>query len=145
MTRRLLALVVGAASLLVGVSFEHQAPALVQSAAAKSCPAEMALVGGFCIDRWEVHTVDMKSGKVLSPFYPPEPRTLQFAHDFWVTEKNYVGTERARALPLPPLPAHQKGEFSPRAVSSAGVLPQGYMSYFSAKRACAPVLPVSPS
>src|ERR1700691_87653 len=34
-----------------------------------SCPAEMAAVQGFCIDRWEDTTVDMGSGRPVSPYY----------------------------------------------------------------------------
>lgn len=111
--------------------------ALAPSAAeAATCPSEMARVGRFCIDRWEIHTVNSASGETLSPFYPPEPRLLRFTHAFWGSERYQVGSERARMLPLPLVPEHQKGEFAPRAVSSPSVLPQGYMTYYSAKRAC---------
>ncbi|HSC87823.1 MAG TPA: SUMF1/EgtB/PvdO family nonheme iron enzyme [Polyangiaceae bacterium] len=103
---------------------------------ARRCPAEMAEVDGFCIDRWEVHTVDVATGARLSPHYPPEPKLLAFVHDYWTVEAPRVGSQRARALPLPPLPDVQRGAFSPRAVSAPGELPQGYFTYFSAKRAC---------
>jgi len=96
----------------------------------------MADVGGTCIDRWEVYTVDHKSGAVLSPHYPPEPKLLAFVHDYWMLEAGRVGSERARRFPLPPLPEVQKGAFVPRAVSAPGTTPQGYFSYYSAKSAC---------
>jgi len=96
----------------------------------------MAKIGSYCIDRWEVHAVDVKSGLKLSPFYPPEPRLLRTVHRFWSAEASRTGSERARRLPLPEIPLHQRSKFSARAVSAPGVLPQGYMTYFSAKRAC---------
>jgi len=96
----------------------------------------MARVGSFCIDRWEASVVDHKTGQALSPYYPPEPKLLAFTYDFWRAERLHVGSLRARALDLPPLPEVQKGSFSPRAVSAPGRLPQGYMTYHSAKRAC---------
>jgi len=110
----------------------------VPTAAAKSraCPAEMAQVSGYCIDRWEAHTVDHATGQPLSPFYPPEPRLLETVFQYWSVEAGRVGNERARSFALPPLPDHQRGAFSPRAVSAPGRLPQGYMTYFSAKKSC---------
>ena len=102
-----------------------------------SCPQEMAKVGATCVDRWEVHTVGVQSKKRLSPYYPPEPRLLRKVHDFWATEAGRTGDARARTLPLPLVPLHQRGKFSPRAVSAPGILPQSYMTYYSAKRACA--------
>ena len=40
-------------------------------------------------------------------------------------------------MPLPEPPAWQRNHaFSPRAVSRPGVVPQGYLSYYTAKRAC---------
>ncbi len=105
-------------------------------AKARACPVEMARVSGFCIDRWEAHTVDQKSGQLLSPFYPPEPRLLELVFQYWSVEASRVGNERARHFALPPLPLHQRGAFSARAVSAPGQLPQGYMTYFSAKNAC---------
>ncbi len=118
-----------------GESGESLGPGLPPAQAA-ACPAEMARVGSFCIDRWEVHTVDKTTRKVLSPYYPPEPRLLRFVYSFWSAELFQVGSLRARSLALPPVPAHQKADFSAMAVSAPGVLPQGYMTYYAAKRAC---------
>jgi hypothetical protein len=106
------------------------------SAKSRACPTEMALVAGFCIDRWEVHTVAHDSGQRLSPFYPPEPRLLELVFQYWSVEASRVGSERARHFALPPLPAHQRGAFSARAVSAPDQVPHGYMTYFSAKKAC---------
>lgn len=96
----------------------------------------MAPISNYCIDRWEVHTVDARTGQRLSPFYPPEPRLLRKVYQFWSTEAARTGDERARGLPLPLVPPIQEGEFAPRAVAEPGVLPQGYMTYYSAKSAC---------
>ncbi len=140
---RVLSLCAAFGSASVGLGGRGQPPDVggplplgLPTASAAACPAEMARVGAFCIDRWEIHTVDVATGEPLSPFYPPEPRLLTFAHDFWSAELTQVGPERARVLPLPRVPDHQRGTFAPRAVSSPGTLPQGYMTYYSAKRAC---------
>ncbi len=104
--------------------------------AAASCPSEMARVGNACIDRWEIHAVAHKTNLRLSPFYPPEPLLLAKVYTYWSTEAARTGSERARALALPPVPEHQKTHFQPEARSAPGVLPQGYMTYYSAKKAC---------
>jgi hypothetical protein len=74
----------------------------------------------------------------LSPFYPPEPRLVAGIYQAWVLERSSVGPEAARALPLPELPLIQreKTRYAPRAVSRSGIVPQGYLSYHLAKRAC---------
>jgi len=120
---------------LLGPLFRSR-PALAQDQAA-SCPKEMVAVRGFCIDRWEVSLVDDSSGEGLSPYYPPEPRLLRAARDYWLIARLEVGDESARRMPLPELPARQQGTgFSPRAVSAPGVVPQAYMSQLLARRAC---------
>jgi formylglycine-generating enzyme required for sulfatase activity len=105
--------------------------------ASAACPPEMAKVGGYCIDRFEVTTVDHKTGKALSPFYPPAPVQLRFIHEYWSVEAGRMGDARVRLVPLPPVPeVEQSTSFSPRAVSRAGAVPQGYLSYYSARTAC---------
>ena len=107
------------------------------SGAGARCPVEMARVGGFCIDRWEITTVDRRTGQALSPFYPPVPAQARFIHEYWSVEAGRMGDARARLMPLPPVPAvMQDGQFEPRAVSRAGAVPQGYLSYHSARTAC---------
>jgi formylglycine-generating enzyme required for sulfatase activity len=97
----------------------------------------MVRVRSFCVDRWEVGTEDAATQAELSPYYPPEPRSLAQVHQVWQLERSRVGDAWARAMPLPELPAVQRsGSFSPRAVSRGGKVPQGYLSYFSAKLAC---------
>lgn len=101
------------------------------------CPAEMARVGNYCIDRWEMHTVDATTGEPLSPYYPPEPKLLSFVHEYWMSEQSRMGPERARRFPLPEVPDVQRGEFAPLARSAPDVVPQAYLTYFSARTACA--------
>jgi len=105
--------------------------------APKGCPPEMVRVKSYCVDRWEVTLVDAQSEEALSPYYPPEPRLLAFTYAYWVVARHEVGDEAARALPLPELSALQRGgKYRARAVSRAGVVPQAYLSYLSARKAC---------
>src|SRR6187402_2858712 len=55
------------------------------------CPSEMVLVRSFCIDRWEMSTVDKQSGKPLSPYYPPSQRELGGVFDYWMLERRSFG------------------------------------------------------
>lgn len=103
----------------------------------RRCSAEMVRVHSFCIDRWEIRTVDAASGEALSPFYPPSPKLAASVRDTWLYQQAILGVPAARAFPLPELPRFQREHsFEPRAVSEAGVLPQAYLSYNQAKRAC---------
>src|SRR4051812_27421198 len=98
---------------------------------------EMARVHAFCIDRWEIRTVDAASGEPLSPYYPPNPKLAASVRDTWLCEQSTLGAAAARAFPLPDLPRFQREHsFEPRAVSEAGAVPQAYLSYHLAKRAC---------
>lgn len=99
------------------------------------CPQEMLRVSSFCIDRWELSTQD-EQGRALSAFYPPDLRILNKIRKVWVLEQPRTGSLRARALPMPALPAWQRQAFKPVAVSRPGVIPQGYMSYHMARAAC---------
>lgn len=98
----------------------------------------MVLVGRYCIDRFEMSTVDDKTGERLSPFYPPHPKLVESVLLAWQVERYLVGDARAREMPLPALPWVQqtRRDYSPRAVSQGGVVPQGYMSQHLARRAC---------
>lgn len=102
-----------------------------------SCPAQMARVQDFCIDRWEVAMVDQRTAQPLSPYYPPHAGRLERVLRIWQIERFQVGDPAARALPLPPIAEVQRGRFEPRAVSLPGVVPQGYLSHALAARACA--------
>jgi formylglycine-generating enzyme len=111
-------------------------PVAAAPPAAPGCPAEMVRVGHFCVDRWEASLVDVDSGRPLSPYYPPNPKLLARMHEVWQVERDLLGDESARALPLPIVPSWQRGEFQAKAVSQPGVVPQGYLTYHLARRAC---------
>ncbi len=104
----------------------------------RACPSEMVQVGGSCVDRWEIMTVDRKTRRDLSPYYPPLPSLLRRTFDTWQIERLTMGDPQARLLPLPSLPEWQLEEdFEPMAVSRGGVVPQAYLSRDLARRACA--------
>jgi hypothetical protein len=109
-----------------------------EPAAARTCPSDMVRVRDYCVDRFEMSTVDHKSGRALSPFYPPHPRLLEAALSIWTVERKRVGSPEARELPLPLLPEvqYRSRDYQPRAVSRGGVVPQGYLSQWLAKLAC---------
>ena len=103
----------------------------------RGCPPDMVRVHEFCIDRWEASMVDKRSGRPLSPFYPPNPRLLRRVVDLWQREREALGPTPARAMPLPPPSWQLESDFQPVAVSRPGVVPQAYLTYFSARLACA--------
>ena len=103
----------------------------------RGCPTEMARVGRYCVDRWEVSTVDKTTGEALSPYYPPAPSLLSEVWRGWLIKRSQLGDAAARAMPLPPLSELQRaGRFEPKAVSRAGAIPQMYLSQQLARRAC---------
>jgi len=103
----------------------------------RGCPASMVRVKDYCIDRFEVSMVDKKTGEPLSPYYPPQPVLLRRVREVWQTERFEEGSEGASRMPLPDLSDWQATHrFKPRAVSVGGVVPQGYLSYYTAKEAC---------
>lgn len=103
----------------------------------RRCPAEMVEVESFCIDRWELSMVDAKTGEPLSPYYPPSPKVALEVEDYWRFAASSYGDAAAQRMPLPELPAFQREHrYSPRAVSRRGVVPQAYLTYYGAKKAC---------
>ncbi|HEX2734334.1 MAG TPA: SUMF1/EgtB/PvdO family nonheme iron enzyme [Polyangiaceae bacterium] len=101
------------------------------------CPSDMVLASGYCIDRYEVSLIDRDSKEPLSPFYPPDPNMLAFVYDRWQLLRSTTGGPAARAMPLPEISDFQRaGKYTAMAVSQAGAVPQGYLSYYSAKRVC---------
>ena len=79
----------------------------------------MVVVRGFCIDRFEMSAVDNRTGKPLSPFYPPHPKLLESALGSWTVERVRVGIPGARDVALPMLPEIQytRSDYVPRAIS----------------------------
>jgi hypothetical protein len=123
--------------LVAGTLLRPAAQAEPAPAAQSGCPPEMVRVTSYCIDRWEASLVDAKSGLSLSPYYPPQPVLLRRVLELWRIERFQVGDSAARRMPLPEVGAHQLDKrFEPKAVSRAGVVPNGYMSYPMAKLAC---------
>lgn len=132
---RIAALLLGAAAFVTIL----QSPAAQELLSSPSgCPAEMVRVRQFCIDRFEMATVDHTTGALLSPFYPPHPRIAESVVLAWTLERTQVGEVVAREMPLPELPELQRTrrDYKPRAVSLPGVAPQGYLSQPLAKLAC---------
>jgi hypothetical protein len=109
------------------------------AAAVGGCPFEMVRVARrFCVDRFEASLVDHKTGRPLSPYYPPSRRYATMIEKQWERERLQVGDQEARNMPLPALPDWQRQEhFSPRAVSRRGAVPHGYTSGELAAKACA--------
>ena len=123
--------------LLAGLGFGTSRAEPPRAAPARRCKPEMVQVHSFCIDRWEVRTVDAASGENLSPFYPPSPKLSASVRDTWLCEQSTIGGPRARAFPLPELSSFQRQQgYEPRALSEPQAVPQAYLSYHLAKRAC---------
>lgn len=105
--------------------------------AGDACPGDMVYARGFCVDRYESSLVDKDTGEPLSPYYPPHPRLLRSSFSTWELLRTSSGEPAARRMPLPALSAWQRThEFEPKALSLPGRVPQAYMSYHTAKRAC---------
>jgi hypothetical protein len=100
-------------------------------------PAEPQIVRPFCIDRWEASLIDKATGMSISPYYPPDRRLAVQIAATWEKQREEIGSDSARQIPLPPLPAWQRQrDLEPVAVSRAGVVPNGYLSGLVAERAC---------
>ena len=97
----------------------------------------MAVGEKFCIDKWEASLIDKNTQLPISPHYPPDRRLAAKLADTWEQERLEIGSEAARRMPLPPLPAWERQrEIDPVAVSRPGVVPNGYLSGIMAERAC---------
>ncbi len=96
----------------------------------------MVRVHDFCIDRYEAALVDAKSGRLLTPFYPPRWARARTIRRIWQQERALVGSRAARTMPLPRLPTWQKAVHRFKAVSRPAAVPHGYLTWYDAKRAC---------
>ncbi len=122
---------------LLAAPSSARADAIVSPRTNRGCPEEMVRTANVCIDRWEISPLDKKSGRELSPLYPPAPTLLRRVLDVWQVERLSYGDPVARGLELPLVEDWQvAGGFEVKAVSRPGVLPQGYLSRDLAKRAC---------
>jgi formylglycine-generating enzyme len=103
---------------------------------ASGCSADMVRVADrFCIDRYEATAVDDVGQRPLSPHYPPSPDLITTALQDW--SRRVEGGTTGLPVPLPELPSWQHEEpWRPRAVSQAGVTPQGYTTQIIAAVAC---------
>ena len=107
---------------------------------APACPSDMVAIDGgrFCIDRFEATLVDGETGETLSPDYPPTPNLLEFTLAEWAMGRQRIGDVHARAMPLPLLPAWQRGKkIAAVARPRFGGRPSGYVSGLVAESACA--------
>jgi hypothetical protein len=97
------------------------------------CPDDMVSIrGAFCIDRFEASLVDARDRR-LSPYYPPSREVI---HDLLGMYRDMK--PRGRQIPVLPLPPEfaLQEEFEPVARSVLGVIPNGYLSGVTARRAC---------
>lgn len=112
-------------------------PEEIPRLAPNGCLMGMVRVKSFCIDRFEINTVDQATRQPLSPYYPPNPAQLARAYRLWLIQARTSGEPSARSMPLPDLSSWQRiHRFTPKARSQKGVVPQGYLTYFTAKEAC---------
>jgi len=111
----------------------------VGASAPRPCPPEMVLVDGkLCVDRYEASIVDAASGEQLSPDYPVTPHLMDIALGDWATGRSRVGGLQARALPVPLLPAWQRGQkLDLLAIPRRLARPNGYVTGLVAESACA--------
>jgi hypothetical protein len=94
----------------------------------------VAVAGRVCVDRYETSLVDARTSRAWSPFYPPDRgRAEGIAVFFTELRERGGGTILQARMPLPELAAFA---IEPRAVSAAGVVPQGYMTGVQAEAAC---------
>ncbi len=94
--------------------------------------------GAFCIDRYEAHLVDKRSGRALSPYYPPEPALALASFRTWQAYATSAACSERPAVELPPLADWQRTTRADvLAVSEAGRVPSGYLDGETASLACA--------
>ena len=119
------------------VPIERERPAELRPKA-KLCPPDMVdVAGSICNDRYEAHLLDSKSGKALSPYYPPEPGLARRLRDHWAHEQASVDGQLGRELEIPQLPEFQlSGKVELIAVASVNVVPSGYVDGLVAESAC---------
>lgn len=100
-----------------------------------TCPSDMVAVAGrVCVDRYETSLVDLTTGARWAPFYPPDlTRALETFTTYQERQLHAPPTSLEAQMPLPPAPSWSP---KPKAVSTAGVIPQGYLTADQAANAC---------
>ena len=109
----------------------------VNAAPTAPCPSEMVPIAQrFCIDRYEAAMEEVHRAQLFSPYYPANPAELRRA----VTGQTWGPAALGKETLKPEVPRLPEWELSSetraRAVSRAGVTPQGYLSKVSAAAAC---------
>ena len=95
------------------------------------------VAGRFCIDRWETSLADETSGRFLSPYYPPDPTIAARDAREWTARAKELGSDAARHVKLPELPAWQLSEpIRLIAISAPARIPSAYLDLAAAKLAC---------
>jgi formylglycine-generating enzyme len=106
----------------------------------RHCPRDMVLVmNRTCVDRYESSLVDARTAEALSPYYPVLADYKEFlaARQREAQSLEASDAGRSASVPMPELPiAQAAGNTTPRALSRAGVVPNGHLSMSVAKTAC---------
>lgn len=93
------------------------------------------IAGRFCIDRYEASLVDRDTGRVLSPYYPPDVALSRSLFQRYRPLAHQQG--HSSELEVPPLEQWQlTASFEPMARSAASVVPSAYLSALVARRTC---------
>jgi formylglycine-generating enzyme len=108
---------------------------LQRAIGANGCSADMVRVADrFCVDRFEASAVDDVQERQLSPFYPPSAPLAVPLRQLW---EGRLASTPGNGTMLPHLPGWQReNTWRPRAISRAGVVPQGYVNMPVAREAC---------
>ncbi len=121
-----------------GIHFNPSGSALPPLAASGNCAPDMVDVAGrFCIDRYEITLVDARTSRELSPHYPPIPAQIPLLFERFSDPGTLSKRSLGREMPVPLPAGFQLSEhFEPRAQSTPGKLPAGYLSRTTAELAC---------
>ncbi len=102
------------------------------------CPADMVAVAGrVCVDRFELRLIDTQSSAAWSPFFPPDPVRARGIVAFYDELRDKESEPWLGALlPIPRVPTTFPDRATFKAISEAGVVPQGHLTADEAEGAC---------